>query len=399
MIKNKCETSERNFAMKKKSLLLLTGLLLTVCITGCGSKEETNSTETSSEQGNIITGYLIDNADQYVTLASYEGLEVEKPIYEVTEDELNMEIENSLYERSELLEADRAAEMGDIVTVNLVATIEGETEPYINEEDYAIELGYEEFGTDFDAQLEGCKAGDSKTFSITFDEDTWYEEWIDKTVNFEVNVTLVEELIIPEYDEAFVKEQGYESIEEFEAYLKETLAAGYEEQSASEAKTNALLAAMDATEFQGYPDKLYDSCKTTVEEQYALFAETFGMSEEELYEAYEMTEEDVEAEILEAVNSRLFISAFCQKENLTVTEEEYQTFLEEQYYYYGYEDTAAFEEEYGKEYILWALYEDLTTSLLLEKANVTEVEYSYEDEAYEDETEEVEEIDGLDAVE
>lgn len=385
--------------MKKKSLLLLTGLLLTICITGCGSKEENSSTEASSEQGNVITGYLIDNADQYVTLASYEGLEVEKPIYEVTEDELNMEIENSLYERSELLEANRAAEMGDIVTANLVATIEGESEPYINEEDYAIELGYEEFGADFDAQLEGCKAGDSKTFSVTFDEDTWYEEWIDKTVNFEVDVTLVEELIIPEYDEEFVKEQGYESTEDFEAYLMETLTASYEEQSASEAKTNALLAAMDATEFQGYPDKLYDSCKASVEEQYALFAETFGLSEEELYEAYEMTEEDVEAEILDAVNSRLFISALCQKENITITEEEYQAFLEEQYYYYGYEDTASFEEEYGKEYILWALYEDLTTSFLLEKANVTEVAYSYEEEGYEDETEEVEEIDALDAAE
>lgn len=381
--------------MKKKSLLLLTGLMLTLCITGCGKKEEASTTEATTEQDASITGYLIDNANQYVTLASYDGIEVEKPIYEVTEDELNMEVENSLYEHSQLLEANRAAEMGDIVTVNLAATIEGEGEPYIDEEDYAIELGYVEFGPDFDAQLEGCKVGDTKSFSLSFDEDIWLEEWMNKTVNFEVSVTKVEELIIPEYNEDFVKELGYESMEDFEAALKETLAANYEEQSNSEAKTNALLAAMEITEFQGYPDKLYDSCKTSVQQQYAAFAEMFGISEEELYESYEMTDEDLEAEILEAVNGRLFISAFCQKEGISVTEADYQSYLEEQYLYNGYEDAASFEAEYGKEYILWALYEDLVTSHLLEHANVTEADYSYDEESYDEEEEEVEEIDGL----
>lgn len=386
--------------MKKKTLLLLTGLLIAICVTGCGKKEApTPATEASTEQNDTITGYLIDNTDQYVTLSSYEGLEVDKPIYEVTEDEIAMEVENSLYEMSEIKEANRAATIGDILTVNLKATIDGESEPYIDEEGYSIELGYEEFGPEFDAQLEGCNSGDNKSFSISFDEDTWYEEWINQTVNFEVTVTSVEELIIPEYDETFAKEQGFESIEEFETYLKDTLTANYEIQSNTEAKHNVLLAAINATEFNGYPDKLYDTCKASVEEQYISFAEAFGMTTEELYEAYEMTEEDLAEEILEAVNGRLFISAFCKENNLTVTESDYQAFIEEQYYQYGYEDAAAFEAEYGKEYILWALYEDLTSSYLLEIATVHEVDFSYEDEYYEDLEEDVEEIDAIEEAE
>lgn len=384
--------------MKKKTLLLLTGLLVTACITGCGKKETAiQDTEASSEQ-NTITGYLIENADQYVTLSSYEGIDVEKPIYTVTDEEVFMEIDNSLYEMSELTEADRPAELGDILTVNLKAVIDGEEEAYIDETDYSIELGYEEFGADFDTELTGTQAGDTKSFSITFSDDTWYEDWINQTVNFDVTVTTVEQLIIPEYNEEFVKNQGYDSLEEYEASIKETLTAGYEEQSAAEAKTNALFAAIDATEFNGYPDKLYDSCKTSIEEQYTMFAEAFGMTQEELYEAYGMAEEDLNTEILSAVNSRLFISAFCQKEGLTITEEDYQAFLEELYYEYGYEDAASFEAEYGKEYILWTLYEDLASTHLLEHAAITEVDYSYEED-YGFETEEVEELEALEEAE
>lgn len=386
--------------MKKRALLLLTVLLITGCITACGKKEEnSDATEAATTQGSTITGYLIDNADQYVTLSSYEGLEVEKPIYEVTENEIAMEIENNLYEMSQVSEVDRAAETGDILTVNLVATIDGETEPYINEEGYSVELGYEEFGAEFDLQMEGSKKGDSKAFSVTFDEETWYEDWINQTVNFEVTVTLIEELIIPEYDETFVENQGFDSKEAFEAYIKETLTEQYEIQSNTEAQNNALLAAINVTEFNGYPDKLYDTCKASVEEQYAMFAEAFGMNQEELYEAYGMTEEDLETEILEMINGHLFISAFCQENNLSVTEEDYQAFVEDQCYQYGYEDSAAFEAEYGKEYILWALYENITSSYLLEIANVTELEYSYGEDFYEEETEDIEEIEALEEAE
>ena len=78
--------------MKKKSLLLLAGLLVIFSF-GCGKKEDTSSdTESSTEVledvDKEISGYLIDNADQYVTLGTYKGLDIEKPIYEVSDDEV-----------------------------------------------------------------------------------------------------------------------------------------------------------------------------------------------------------------------------------------------------------------------------------------------------------------------
>lgn len=381
--------------MKKKTLLLVTGLVLILSVAGCGNKNDTAETETSASQENVITGYLVDNADQYVTLGTYKGMDVEKPIYEVTDDEINMEIENYLYEMSEIQEADRGAEVGDILTVDLKATIEGEEEPYFDETDYAIELGYEEFGYEFDEQLEGCKAGDTKSFSCSFEEEDGYEDWAGKTVDFEVSITAVEEIIVPEYDDTFIENMGYDSKEAFEEYLKESLTESYKEQSDAEAQNNALLTAMEQAQFKGYPDKLYDSCSESIKEQYAFFAEAYGMSEEELYEAFDMTDEDLKDEILESVNRRLFISALCQAENISVTDEEYQSFIDSQYYDYGYEDAASFEDEYGKEYILWVLYDNKAASFLLENATVNEVEYSYDEEDYTEDYDSIEELEAL----
>ena len=398
-MKEKEGKQERNLLMNKKRLLLITGLALTLSITGCGNKKETAETETSSSQSNIITGYLIDNADQYVTLGTYKGISVEKPVYEVTEDEINMEIENRLYEQSSVQETDRNAETGDILTVDLKATIDGETDPYMEEEDYSIELGYEEFGSAFDEALTGTKAGDKKSISCSFTEDDGYEDWTGKTVNFEVSVKKIEELIIPEYNDEFIKSAGYDTMEEFEKDIKENLTASYEEQSVSEARYNALLTAMDDCQFSGYPDKLYDSCAKSVEEQYTFFAETSGMTQDELFEAFDMTQEDLDNEILEAVNIRLFISALCQKENLTVTDEEYADFLDEQYPQYGYEDSSSFESEYGKEYILWALYENKASAFLLENASVDEVEYTYDGDDYDADSDYGEELAAIEDME
>ena len=90
--------------MKKKYLLLMTGLLAACTLFGCGKKETEVSTEAASEnEDSEITGYLVDDAAQYVTLGTYKGMDVEKPVYTVSDDEVAMEIDNTLYEYSTCL--------------------------------------------------------------------------------------------------------------------------------------------------------------------------------------------------------------------------------------------------------------------------------------------------------
>lgn len=387
--------------MKTKSLLLLTGLTVAFLATGCGNQQSQTpdateaSTESSTEVSAPITGHLIEDASKYVTLGTYIGMDVEKPVYEVSDEEIGYEIEYRLSEHAVPQEAERNSDLGDTITADITATLEGESEAALDETDYSITLGDSEFGEKFDQELTGVKKGEEKSFTCTLDESAWYEEWIGKTVDFTVTVKKIEETIRPEYTEEFVQDTlGYDSKEDFEQSLKESLEANYLEQSSLETRNNALAAAMEASTFNGYPEDLYQSSAQFVKEQYESQAELYGMTTDELYEAYGMTDEDLELEILDDVNLRLFISALCAKENLTVTEEEYNRFIEEQYSLYGYESTADFEETLGRDYILWALYEQKAGDFLVEKANLFETPInSYEDLGFEDE--DIEEVEGL----
>ena len=181
--------------MKKRYVLLLCAFALSASLFGCGNSKDSSEsaqTEQSSpaqdDDGTVITGYLVDNADKYVTLGTYKGLEVEQPVYTASDEDVSMEIENTLYEYSTAAEVDRAAQSGDTLTVDLTATIEGESKPNLSETDYILELGYEEFGSDFDEKLTGSKTGDTLEFSCSYQDDTWYDDWTDKTVHFKVTV-------------------------------------------------------------------------------------------------------------------------------------------------------------------------------------------------------------------
>ncbi len=378
--------------MSKKSLILLTGLL-TISITGGYGNTFFGEETTEASSDKVITGYLLENADTYITLGDYTGLEVERPVYSVGDEEVDIEVENRLNDNYELSEAERPSQDGDVLTIDIIATVSGEEEPMISETDYTLELGYADLGNDVDEQLTGCTVGDNKTFSSSFGEDAWYEEWVGKTIDFDITVKNVQEVIIPEYDDHFVETMGFDSKEAFEASIREDLEKEYDEQSKYETRENVLLAAIENCEFNGYPDKLYDSCEESIRGRYSSFADAFGMSEDEFYEASGMTDEDLEDEILEDVNRKLFISALCNTENIQITETDYTAYVEEQADLWQYESTDAFEQEYGKEYLLWNIYEEKAADFLLSKADITEVLTTMDDDWDFDEDDEYDDVD------
>ena len=150
--------------MKKRYLLLLMGMLAVCSVSGCG-KSGSDETEAASEAaGAEITGYLVDGADQYVTLGTYKGMDVEQPIYTVSDDEVAMEVDATLYEYSTVETVDGLSRRATCYG-RRYRHRRGRVRATLSEEDYTVELGYEEFGADFDQQMIGAQAGDEKEFS------------------------------------------------------------------------------------------------------------------------------------------------------------------------------------------------------------------------------------------
>lgn len=339
--------------------------------------------------------YLVADAGQYVTLGDLEGIEVTKYVYEITDDMVQEYVQYDLDMYSEEIDVDRASETDDIVYVDLTSSIQGSDEEANTESTY-FTLGYEEYGAEFDENLTGVKPGDHVEFTVTFTDEIWVEEWANQTVDFSADITAVSEISVPEYNEEFVQEYtDYDTIEEYEEALRESLESEYEDISYSDAIDSLFEAAVANSEFSSYPQDLYDSCKAEILSFYAAFAGTDD--EEEIYELFGMTEDDIKADVEYYVYRRLLVSALCEENDIKITQEDYFAYLEENAPYYEYDSAADFENDYTRETLVWSLYESEAADLLYSSANVTEETYNeelfYDEEAYiEDADEEIEVI-------
>lgn len=344
--------------------------------------------------------YLVKNSSEYVTLGNLENLEVTQYVFEVTDDMIQERIESDLTEVGEEVEVDRAAAEGDVVYADVTSTVHGESDTTATESTY-ITLGYAEYSEDFDKQITGAKANDLLTFTCSFDNDAIMDEWANKAVDFEVKITSVCEMQTPEYNDAYVKEfTDYSTTKEYEEAIRELLTEEYEENGYSDTVEALFQAAIDASTFSGYPDELYDACKEEVLSLYGGFLGT--TDEQEIYEAFDLSPDDVETEVLSMVNRRLIVSSVCADQNLEITQEEYNSFVMENAEAFGYESAVQFEEENTRSSLVWSLYENAVAALLYDSAKITPVPYEEEeidaDETFEEtETETTDNTDEFDA--
>lgn len=382
--------------MKKKNLLILLGLVAAVAVSGCGNKnekdtettftteapaasadedvEEETAAETEAALDPITpSDYLVENIDEYVTLGEVSGLPVTQYTYEVTDDIVKDRIDMEVSSYSEEKEVDRESKAGDVIYADITSSVQGEADSEYTESTY-ITLGDEEYGPEFDKEMTGVSTGDTLEFSVAFDDDIWMEDWMGQTVDFKVSVTSICEVNTPEYNDDFVAANTeYKTTEEYEAFLREQIESENAQTSYTDAVEELYITAESDAVFSGYPQELYDLCKEEVLSFYSTFANT--TEESEIYEMFGLTEEDMETEVLAMVNRRLIASAICEKNNLEITEEEYNAYVSDYAAYYGYEDAAQFEQDNSRPTLVWSLFESKAGDYLYENAKITEEAY------------------------
>lgn len=160
-----------------------------------------------------------------VEVASLEGVAVETPKAEVTDADIDNMLETLRKQQAKWVEADRAADEGDRVTVDFEGTVGGETFQGNKGTDVPVTLGGGRMIPGFEDGLKGLKAGDEKTLEVTFPEDYGSAEVAGKDAKFEVKVKKVEEPELPAIDADFAKALGVntEDMDEFRAEVRQSM--------------------------------------------------------------------------------------------------------------------------------------------------------------------------------
>lgn len=152
---------------------------------------------TEGEEHGVVSFDATCEVRPEITLAGYAGLRVELPSPTVTDEEVDEVAEGERRRHGSLSDADRPAQMGDYVVVDLQGTHEGEPVPGLNTDDWTYEIGRGWVAPGFDDQLVGLKAGEEVRFSAV-------PNGTDRSVDFVVAVQRVQELVLPALDDEWV---------------------------------------------------------------------------------------------------------------------------------------------------------------------------------------------------
>ncbi|MCK6391857.1 MAG: trigger factor, partial [Azonexus sp.] len=160
-----------------------------------------------------------DNAEQMEFTAIFEvypeftpgdlsTAEIERPTLEVGDAEIEKTLDILRKQRVRFDNAERAAATGDRVVIDFLGKKDGVPFQGGEAKDYPFVLGQGMMLPDFEKAVEGCNAGESKTFDMSFPEDYFAKDLAGQTVQFEITVKQVQAPRLPDVDADFAKQMG-----------------------------------------------------------------------------------------------------------------------------------------------------------------------------------------------
>lgn len=160
-----------------------------------------------------------------IKLADYKKIKLKQPEVKIDAKEVGEVIESLRKRSAERKDVERAAKDGDEVTIDFKGTdSKGEAVAGADGTDYPLVLGSNTFIPGFEPEIVGLKAGDEKTFTVTFPKDYGVAALQGKKVSFAVTVKKVAEMVLPKLDEQFAAAVGpFKSVDDLKDDIKKSL--------------------------------------------------------------------------------------------------------------------------------------------------------------------------------
>lgn len=196
-----------------------------------------------------------------VEMGEYKGLDYTVADSEVSDDELNAELDRMRKQYADMEVKDGEAADGDTVNINYEGFRDGVAFEGGKAENYNLTLGSHSFIPGFEEGLVGVKAGEDKELNLTFPEDYYHEDLRGASVVFKVHVNEVKHEVLPELDDDFAKDvnaPGVENEEDLKKLVKDRLASSKKSKAEDEAEEK-LIDQLIAAEKVDLPEVMIDN--------------------------------------------------------------------------------------------------------------------------------------------
>ena len=260
-----------------------------------------------------------------VTLGQYKGLEAEKDPCDVSDEEIDREIQRLRKQNGRMISLDRPAENGDTVVIDYRGEKDGVAFDGGTAEGYSLVLGSNSFIPGFEEKLIGISAGEERDLDLTFPQEYHAAELAGQDVIFHVKCSEVKMEELPEVDDDFAQDNDFDTVDDLKKNIVERLSKS-KETDAQNAFTDRAVNAAAANMTVDVPPSMIEEQMDSIMEDYSRYITGQGIPFEQYVKMMggdvatfrESTRPAAEAQ----VRTELLLDAVAAAESLDADEDE-----------------------------------------------------------------------------
>ena len=281
---------------------------------------------TQIEEGKDFIYTAVVAVKPEVTLGQYKGVEVQKVKADVTDADIDAEINSVRNKNSRLVTVeDRAVENGDLVTIDFDGYVDGKRFDGGKGDDYPLTIGSHTFIDTFEEQLIGKNIGEECEVNVTFPEEYHAKELAGKPAVFKVTVKEIKRKELPELNDEFAGEVSeFETLEEYKNDVKAKLSLTKQKEAATENENHVVDKVVENATMD-IPEPMIESQVNNMVNDYARRMQSQGLSLEQYMQFTGMTidtlKEQMKPQAVKRIQTRLVLEAIVKAENITVSDE------------------------------------------------------------------------------
>ena len=268
-----------------------------------------------------------------VTLGEYKGIEVKKPEIEVSDAEIEEELNKEKEKNARTINVeDRPVQDKDEAVIDFEGFVDGVAFEGGKGENYPLTIGSGSFIPGFEEQLIGANIGDDVEVKVTFPEDYQAENLAGKEAVFKCKVHEIKAKEYPELDDEFAQEVSeFDTLDEYKADIRAKLAKKKEEDG-KRAKEDEVVDKIIENAQMDIPEAMIDTQVRQMAEDFARRMQSQGLTLEQYFQFTGMTAEkfmeDLKPQAVKRIQTRLVLEKIADAENIEVSEERLNEELE-----------------------------------------------------------------------
>lgn len=310
-----------------------------------------------------------------VTLGDYKGIELKKVEYNVTDKDVEHELEHIAEHNARLVAVeDRPVEKGDTVVIDFEGFVDGKAFEGGKAENHELEIGSGKFIPGFEDQIVGMKIDEDRDIKVTFPEEYPAKELEGKEATFKIKLHEIKKKELPEINDEFAKDASeFDTLEDWKKSIREKQEKANESKAKFEMEDVAIETVCKNAKVD-IPSGMIETQLDNMEKDISSRLNYQGMNLDQYLQMIGKTKKEFRDENKEQaekqVKTSLVLEAIMKDAKVEVTEEEIDAKIKEMAEMYGQKEEEVKQNPELRRYVEESLKSEKTIHYIVDNAKI-----------------------------